>query len=710
MSYEHLPFRVTLTKPDASTVSLTDRVVNDGIVQMDESCEEGIGELRHGDISLELDDTDGTISALFASVVPSDQYEVLVERRTSASDATWMKVFVGLLDFPWSVQINRKKKTVRFQVFSWSKVLEKTDASTVKRSFDATIIATVNSESDVVTLTTGTTSNIKRGDRIGIEGEEQTVETVDSSTQLTTYGTFREAHTKQPLSVLTPYHRNKSLAWLVDALFDAAGLSSNMVDMDYNMSTLPFLTGFSDDGIQTSDLEGLTSYSGNLAAWVAGKRYESTAPDAGFGSGTTQAAKADWTRYLAAEPAALRDGDTSLDVGYDHTNSYTYSLSMYYSGIQWKLDLLRNGSLLSNVDSYSDILEEFDGYPISSCDYDPVQNRVWVSYSDEIGATPTRKTKYYDVAGAAWTTVSTTLASLCSVAIESKMLAHEADAKVLRLYAVGTPSTGDPVLEYPDGDPQIKTFQVIGNYIAGIVRKGDFDYLCLWDKTNRDIELLASIGPYLLTPTPRITKWTYSSNETCVVAAGGALFILSRKFLGTIPYADFSDKSCQSALKDLAIAAGAYVYVDLSKVGKFVSRFSTTPIFNAARQTIGDIYERSERPIWSWYRDRVEVSGVAQDDGEEVKQIVGSNAYSSRDTSLSSDFIQNNSQANAIAQMYYTWLSQNRREFEVQVAEPAGLLLHILDKVSLDSNDCQVYRVQSDLKRRVQTLTVAKEV
>jgi hypothetical protein len=106
------------------------------------------------------------------------------------------------------------------------------------------------------------------------------------------------------------------------------------------------------------------------------------------------------------------------------------------------------------------------------------------------------------------------------------------------------------------------------------------------------------------------------------------------------------------------------------------------------------------------------VNGQALDDGEEVKQIMGSNAYSSRVATISSAFIQSNSQAAAVAQLYLTWLSQVREEFTRTVDEPAGKLIHILDLVDFGGGigvpDYQVLRVESNLKERMQKLLVAE--
>ena len=61
-----------------------------------------------------------------------------------------------------------------------------------------------------------------------------------------------------------------------------------------------------------------------------------------------------------------------------------------------------------------------------------------------------------------------------------------------------------------------------------------------------------------------MTPWTdpETDEEVLLVNVNGNLYVASKRYAGVVPYADFEDKSCAAALRDLALISGAYLYVD----------------------------------------------------------------------------------------------------------------------------------------------------
>lgn len=690
----------TLTNKYGEQIDVTQRLDLGTVGNLTESIEDALGSYTHSDITLTLKDFDGVISEQFRDVQPTDTYQFVIERETGRRRPRYERMFAGVLDLPWSVRIRTKQRKVEVRVFSYSKLLERASAAVVARSFSA-LVGTSSATSTTVTGITDTTG-MYQGDKIrlsdGVTDEERTIDTVDSSTQVTTTEAWTNTLTDATLTVTTPWYRYKSPEFLFAALFDAAGITDYEINLDGEVTTLPFASAISLDGlpVATQTVKGLTQQSGDIVASMSSSpRRNATAPNSGWTAGTaTTNVLADWRNYYAqgaAEPASIMavssGSDDGQEVAWDHTNGYYYSLSRFGG----TLKIQRNGVDVKTLDTGA------TNYILHSLDYWPgggtgESESIIVSYTKRVSpATDTLKLVSYDIATDTITTVYTGRSGKVRTIYPLQRVAfYDASAGTIEfLQQSGLTWVVDRSVEVVAGSAfRTWSLRVLGEYLFGIYTYGTTARVRMYHWPDlemvQDFQLAANYSGGMF-----CTLWTDDDGDDNGIAyAGGSMVVISTKFLGIIEYADFSDMSCGAALRELAQAVGCYVTVRHDRVG-IVQPRATPDVDQQARildeESDGDSFaplEETLLPLWADYRAGVRVSWKDADgnDGDDV--IAGDAGDSAKTLELSPDLPLTESLALALASALHGYVSVIRREAQ-QSFRVQGELVRPLDQVRL---------------------------
>ena len=163
-------------------------------------------------------------------------------------------------------------------------------------------------------------------------------------------------------------------------------------------------------------------------------------------------------------------------------------------------------------------------------------------------------------------------------------------------------------IDVPPGSPKVWTLRWFASLsvLAMLYQSGQQTRLRVWSTPN-----LEQISDIIISSTssvvPLLTGWTDPTDGTDypIGFAGKTYFVLSKKFVGIVPYADFSGLTCAAALKELSLLCGCYARVDAYKVGHVLPRLLATRDPNAAE--LDDPLELEQRPISEDYRASVEV-------------------------------------------------------------------------------------------------------
>lgn len=734
-----LQWTITLVAPDATEYDVTERLDAESMSSMDEEIEEEITQFRHGDLTLTLDDSDGYISGLLWDAQPNDQWELRVGRQTSSSDATVFWPFAGVLDIPWSVNIDRKAKSVSIQAFSYSKLLERADAFSLTRTF-SDLAASTTSGASTLTLTTGTTTDLRRGDRITVTGQSggslkvdtKTIDDITSSTALTIIGTWTSTISNATVTVSSPYYRRKTPTELVNTLLATVPGTTSSLDIDMPLCPIPFATEAQLDGFTGTRVNGGANNAGTIYIDNGTRKFTATSPTSGWtDAGATGTYLDDWSAYAATQPATLKyyGGEEDGTITFDYAGNHDYTTQESESNPggtpnTTTLKLYKDGAFLVNLDSFSD--NAHDGYLPTYLEYDPINDRIWYSYMRGNGSA---------VAGTGYSTPAGAKTSVNSQHHYLRVLPFGSDNQLgangwmvagsvtygrgLKFYALNSPSSGDPDVNLSQGWPIVRAIRQLHGYIYIIATAGTWGSqtnMAILDASDLSVVADTVIHSDLV-PQAWICGWSDGDGEKMLVGCLSGtsssyprFFVISRKFAGVVPYADWTNQSVAAAVKDLAIAALSVCVVDVDKVVHFVARQRTTGLINAATQTLGESLERIDRPIWSWYRDCVSVTGY-DEDGLAIEAVVGSKGSQARKLDVTSDAIQSGTLAFAVANSLHSYCSQALREIEVTTPEVTRVVLHPMDKAEINDSGidsgattCRVLSCSTDLRKMTHRL------
>lgn len=703
--------RITLTDPQGTEWDITDRVV--GELKIDEETEEDLLLLRHSDVDLELLDEDGEMTRLFDSAEPGQVWTVVIERETGKRWPLWERIFGGVLDLPMSLRFDAGERTVAVQVFSHTKALELASAEGIKRTVED-LTATVNSGSNNVTLSAGDTSGLAVGDQITLSGagqtEQQTIQSITDSTHFKTVADFSGSFTDADFVLDTPYYRSKSVEWLAQQLFAAAGIRDTNVLLPASMGSMAFPSPLNTAGLGTILPSAIVEKGAKLSAFaiVSGtdKRYDADSVASGFGSPTNEAIRPDWRPYMAAEPGTWRDagdyddGKKVWDIaGGDY---YTLTHSTGY------LILRKNGANLVTVASESGV-----NYSHSYLDFVPSSGEIWVSFLG-YGGGGNPRIKCYNTSGTHLRTFEAaggggvrTVFSGSMVAVDSAVgnITGIRNVGPIHLYTAAGPQLE---LEARNG-VQMWTFKQMGaqGYFAVRFEDGK-TYVTNWGLDGK----ILSDSLISTTTTARAFGAVFDAGGTLtpayVCTGGGAWYACSTEFSGLVPYADFSGRSCGDALKQLALISACHLMVDHYGTGLLVGRDRLAQITDPL-PIAGTPLKQTKMPVWEWWRNSVEVKGQ-DESGEDISAIVGNTGDSAKRLGVDIDLPITPPWASVIGNAYLEFLSPLRVQLDLEIPEPEAPV-RILNRLRLD--DGRIYwvlRSSLDLGRMTQELQLAGEV
>jgi len=719
-----LRFRARIRNPLGHELDLTDRIDDDGLGTLTDALDEDLLQIVASDIGLDLVDDDGKARAFLAPGVPGDVYEIIVERETGLRRPKWRRIFGGVLDIPFSIDIDRKDGVVSLTAFAYGKLLEQASAETIRRTVTGRT-GTVSASSAVVTV--DDTTDLRVGDDIQLATaaveESQRIFSVDGPTQVTTVKTWTNAFTNAPLELLTPYERDRSIEWLAGQLFTTGGIADYEVSIDHEISGTPVATDmsragtFGGSGLPALVPRSITDVDGEIKIRYASGNAKS-APNARDGfhdDGGANTGILDWQPYVLTEPALVdleeRAGNDDGTIAPDYASGNEYQYSLFAEFVaddpddHVNLRLRRDGSNLAIIDSYD--TGGGAGHTKKSLEYDPVNLGVWTSYRRSPGDAVTgdlEKIEFYDAGTAAQTDIVGNAVGafrhLRCVRSLGLMAAYNGST-TLDLYDLAS-KTKVRTLTAPTG-LATWTLRAWDTWLAGLAQIGAAWFVVIWDtRTWAEIARYKVGAPGTNQPYLAVFRDEERGRNLAVGFAGSSYFVLGLAFEGVLPYANFEGMSCAKALADLAVCAGAYLRVDEHRIGGLLSRIlapAGTP------KEIGTPLEWSSTPFGERYVRQVVVTGKDAD-GNDVKEIAGATGESQYQIEISSQLISTAGVAFAVGQQYFGLFGTPRPLEELTIEEPAGGALAALDSVRLEGRTYVVLEAETHLADREQDLVL----
>ncbi len=339
--------------------------------ELTETLEDDTAHLVHGDFDLTLKDPEGFWESALGGAEASDVWKLELDRKDpDARRHKWERLFGGILDVPWSVEVDRSEKLLSVQAFSFTKMLERFSAETISLNRDPApgkLVGNTTAGSPTIGSDTLFIFYLRVGDTVtvtdGTNSETHTVAAVDALTADMVddfVNTMTDAYVKNE----TPYPREFTIETIAALLFGFAGIDH----LDFRIgnvdpSSVPFKQGWRAAGLAT-DNKMLTRDQANtignvladtkvphLHTWSAdshGGHNVSTGPESAWGADASGLGSlGDWTPYLATQPASLMAcstdtpeleydiqkvgtlltaDDVSWNQCFDHTNSLRYSI------------------------------------------------------------------------------------------------------------------------------------------------------------------------------------------------------------------------------------------------------------------------------------------------------------------------------------------------------------------------------------------------
>ena len=715
-------YRVVMTDPLGVEFDVTDRC--EGIGEITYSTEEEILDLTHGDVTLNLDNLDGAVEQYLRAASPSDVYELVIERTTGGRRGKWQRIFGGILDLPWSVQYDRKMGTVDVQVFSFSKLMERASAESVKRNITGRTLTSVTSTgSSVVNMSS--TTDIEPGDEIEVTDdttvETQIVRRVTSGTvlEIVAAGWDHVFAVGSPVEVLTPYLRDKGVDYLAEQLFAAAGINARGFDVDRPIATFPFPTPLARKGLSIDASGNYESFrvlsvkGGKIAGWGTTNRKSIANPRSTWVDDGADATKLDWTIHQDTEPATLLDG-----FGTDVTSV----AANYAAGDVWRWG--QNGGT-NNMELYKNAVVQVVGDNTGtaaqwhSCEWVPEDGKPWVSQM--VATAGLLKTLYWD--GAVLQTLEASIAGrLRYLRVVKQVALHEWQRSGLTLIPTTSLRIYDATsrahlftITVPK-DFQAQTLRVVGGHIVAMYGQGPTTRVRVWDLAwiqIADYEVSATkptpTSQGLRTMSLSVWRPIPGSNaiEYGVINVGSLFFVLATSYAGVVPYADMNAKSVAAGMRQLAIITLTYVEVDELKFGTLTSRAIEAD--QSRRQTVdvGVPVSRRSWLLWEQYRTSVLVSGTDQA-GNKLEVTAGDTGASARRLEISGDFITSGGLADAIGRAYVSFFSRLRTQDELDVVESGNIVMPLM-YISMDGHSYLVQKASAAIaEKRTQRLTVVE--
>lgn len=714
-------FSVTLTTPQGDVHDITRRMLKASLARVTERGEEDLGQLTHNDMTLQLDNADGWVSQQFASVTAADIYEIVIEQERAGG--SYERIFAGILDLPYSVTFNAKQKSASIKVYSYSKLLEKYSAAGTVRSFTG---RTLTASSGTATATMNDTTGLVAGDSItvttaGGASETKVVAGVSSSTAITVTANWSNSFTAAAVTLDTPYPRNETVEEVASQLFGIAGITEVQIVTGGNLSNTPFPNAMTTTGLPGTTPASVLESGGDIKVYTNSKRYGATDLQTAFADQGADTVKMDWRPYDAGDtaPGTLRAASGSDD-GTRATDPATGDYYALTAGAT-TLTLQKNGVTIATVYTKSSI----DQWAYYGLDWCPQRSEIWVGHgvhqyvtpADPVYTTTTHYLTRYTSAGAVAGTLPGGLPRSVRRRGYMAVLTYDVTVDIdptlvdsgVALYDVSSGASLVRTLP-PTSGAVIWTLRALDSSIMCCISKpsGVGTYIAVWRDT--DATLLAEHQISTTQTTANIAT-VYNEGGTVTpsyVAYGGGTWVaVSTAFSGVVPYADFEGLTVGGALKELALFAASYVFVDAQKTGYIASRSATTVQGSEVLDIGGRVLEWSESPVWEQYRSRVVLTAKTEA-GADLEAAVGS-PTSGDAWELDLQLPTTQGYLSALASDYLAWFGSIRRGAECTILRPSEFP-HFLSRILVGDTTWRVLVAEADRLNRSVTLQLAEEV
>lgn len=702
----------------------TDRLLEASLGTIEESIEEGLNEFVHGDLTLTLDDSDGVVSGLLLPLAPTAQWRAEMWR----TPTSWELLWAGILDTAGGIERDERDQTVTLKVFAYSKRLEKASAETVKRTVTG-VTGTATSGSNTCTVSDASKLTIDDEITLAQSGNKQTnkIKAI-SGTALSMVDQWSASYSAAPLTLETPYYRNKTRDFLVAQLFQAAGITTQQITLDALTVDDPFPARVNENGLTRTDVYCCTRRSGNLASFENGGSYQATSPTSGFTAASfTPTAPTDWVAYGGTEPGSFKDlaaPDVGTRIAGKQATYYWYptltSTPPTPPAVNQGevLKIKRSDGTEVTVDTFSWNTEIYDlcRWVVDGFEYNIAESRVWITYhreNDGISQAPRAKAYTEALVLDSTKTIYGALRALSSNGLVSYT------STALSVYQNVSPY---PLLKSLTHVPDLKIWTMrygifdAVEYVAAIQYTASAWRFILWRYTSGEIVLDVPITTGTPSGEPSMTHWYDSAGGDNVfwgfvptVEDGGFYFYVTKAGADSIAYADFSGSSCGEALKDLATSSAAVLYVDKDNKGWFVGRSSLAAAFGATPTALSDLIEKHQRSVWQWYRNSVTITSTDTRTGEEIRETAGTATDSELREEIEAPYASTPGVARALAANFLAWLDRDSGELEVTIPEPASGYVKLFGIVTIGSTNYRVLRAETDVADREQQLLLVEE-
>lgn len=729
--------------------------------------EQDLGVIAHGDMQLALQDIGGAASGFLSGAAAGDIYEVIFERERI--DGSWERLFGGILD-PISVSYDKKTLVLTVDAWSYSKLLERTPANTIKRAL-ATKTASINSGSRVLSFLANSseTSDIVAGDSVRLTDAQGNsgdfiIDSITSATQALTTEPASANLTNCIAVVTTPYYRDKTPAQLAALIAAALAMDLDGSDFALDLASYPIVTplviaGGSSAAQPASLVPRGTTLVATFDVADSANRKVCASPSTPWAVGLlTNSFQADWTPYLTAEPGTIQERATGPDmITADWNAQGPYSGARYVAecvaytagvdtavGDRWQLHtdrtfvspnnfdrllLYKNGSQVAvlesaNVGATPPAFATYHAW----IEWDTVNNVPWISWQLVMpGATdPTiRKLGWWQGTGAnVFHAVSTAKSGQLRFSRglgAGHLLFYDCPISL----ATGSAPTGtletrdatdafvltglgvDHSIPFGLGYPLLWTARAWNGYLVFQFQQGETVRLAMYETGTFGFVAAYTIASEIKSFRCYLTLFALADGRTIIAGyAGGEWFVLSLRYDGVIRYANFDGKSCAAALAQVALITNSIVNVDEFKTLKLANRRGLGR--GEPIGTLDFVLEEDVFAISELYRSSVEVKGTL-DTGGSIAVIVGDEGDSARRLSLSAELVTTSGMAVATAIATYQFFAAIGGQRDL-TARDDGDALKFGDVVLRNDKKHVVYKGERDLEQQIQHLTLLEVI
>jgi len=708
-------YRCAVTPPSGDAVDVSHLLEIGDMGAVSWEPETDLAVMAHGDLSLSFRTNTGEVEALLSNAQPGDLYEVILEGEMP--DGTgWERIFGGVMDVPYSLVYDDKALKASVQCYSFSKLLERNSAEPIKRTL-ATKTASITAATRTLVFLTGETADLVPGDVVRLLGstgvsEEFTIDKITSTSQAITTRAANSTFSSALVSVLTQFHHDKTPAYLLGLVAAQCGLELDASDLSADVATFPVATPITLEGLNVTEVPASIVPTGSTVSVTyqaadETKRKISATPSTAWTDGaTSNTPQGDWTPYLLSEPASIMASSLGgpLDQGasaWDHTNSHVFRIFTESTGsptFLTRLHVYRDSTDLGQFHSIPD----GESFLYQSIEYDPVNDRVWVSSYDSLGV---RKFSWIPAAGGAYTSFDSTRSGrlrLCR--LHNALILVDDVTTAMRFYDLTTFALVREIV-FTGGAPIGWTIRAWDNWLVFLYEQNAITHVAIYDTTNWTF-----VAAYTLSPSVRtfrfLTVQTLASGRRVGVAfAGGEWFVLSLRYDGVVRYADFDGASCGAAASGLAIVTNSIVDVDNFKTLSLRHRLKL-----GTGEVIADLnapFGQMRRQVSELYRASVSVKGKSPS-GVDIFVIAGATGDSARRLEIESKLANTVGMAVATAVATFQFVGAVRSQFDVKVRVTAPLRFG--DRVSSGGKNLFAYKGSRDIERDLYDLTLLEVV